>query len=166
MTEIKADLYQEQVLNRKEFLQNKYKDCLNNSNGGVARRQKIFLSEHADSLSDEELISHKRELSQRKIFSFVSFFLIPGALVGFKYNVRALVLSVVPSFFLAKNVYNASFLNKKCAYSVNMAENSQNRFLEKILRFNNKRFSSIQDMVSSPPDAVPVKDWIARNEYR
>jgi hypothetical protein len=166
MTEIKSDLYRDQILNRKQYLQAKYKESINNQKGGVARRQKIFLSEHADTISDEELIRHKRELNRRKYFSFVSFFVIPGALYFYKFNTRVLLLSILPSFLLAKNIYNSSLLDTKCSYSLNLAENSQKRFLEKILRLNNKRFSNINDLLTTPEDSVPVKDWIARNEYR
>lgn len=166
MTEIKADLYQQQILNRKDFLRAEYRKCLDSKQGGVARRQKLFLSEHADSLSDEELIRHKKELNRRKYLSFVSFFVIPGALYFYKYNTRALILSLVPSFYLAKFISNTSFLNTKCLYSQNLAENSQKRFIEKILRFNNKKISTIDNFFGYSENSVPMKDWIARNEYR
>jgi hypothetical protein len=166
MTEIKADLYEDQILNRKKYAEKMFLNRMENSLGGVARRQNIFLSEHADSLSDQELISHKRELFRRKFLSYVSFFLIPGGLNYYKYSTRAMVLSLLPSFFLAEYIYNARILNSKCSYSVSLAENSQNRFLEKIARFNNKRFSTVSDLFLPPENSVPLKDWIARNEYR
>jgi len=166
MTEIKADLYNEQIFNRKKYAEKLFMSKLENSSGGVARRQNIFLTEHADGLSDKELISHKRELLRRKFLSYVSFFLIPGALYFYKYSTRALVVSLLPSIYLAEYIYTAQFLNSKCSYSANLAQNSQTRFLEKIARFNNRRLSTADDLFKSPKNQLHIKDWIARNEYR
>jgi hypothetical protein len=166
MTEIKADLYDEQILNRKKYAEKLFLSRKENSLGGVARRQNIFLTEHADGLSDNELISHKREMLRRKFLSYVSFFLIPGALYYNKYSTRTLVVSLLPSIYLAEYIYTAQFLNTNCSYSFSLSQNSQSRFLEKIALFNNRRLSTADDLFQPPKNALHIKDWIARNEYR
>ena len=166
MTEIKADLYQETIYNRKKFFEKKNTEYLDRSVGAVMKRQNILLSVHADTLSDEELIRHKRDLTKRKFLCYISFFVIPGALFYFKYSQRALVISLVPSLILANVVYGIANYNSKCSLSNSLAENSNKRFLEKICHFNHKRFSTHRDLFKESNNSIPLKDWIARNEYR
>ena len=166
MTEIKADLYQETIFNRKKFFEKKNIEHLDKTTSAVIKRQNILLSVHADSLSDLELIQHKRDLTKRKFLSYISFFVLPGALYYFKFSQRALIISLVPSLILAKVVYGIANYNSKCSLSNSLAENSNKRFLEKICHFNHKRFSTHTDLFKQSDNSIPVKDWIARNEYR
>ena len=166
MTETKADLYQETIMNRKKYFEQKRNDHIEKTVGAVIKRQNILLTEHADGLSDAELIQHKKDLTKRKLFSYISFFVLPGALFYLKYSPRALFMSLIPSLILAKVVYNRANAYSRCALSNSLADNSHKRFLEKVCRFNHKRLSTHKDLFKQSSNSIPLKDWIARNEYR
>jgi hypothetical protein len=158
------------IFNRKEYFTELALKKTERHINGVTRRQMILLSQNADTLLDSELLSHHKELRFRRIISPISFFILPVALYLRKFSTHAIVYSLIPSYYIAKNMYHCSLLSRNCDLSLEFALKSKMRFSKKILNFNGKRLADAGDKwpALNPhynDNNLSVKDWIARNEY-
>jgi hypothetical protein len=149
------------IYDRKQHILEQSHKNLDSSLPSALRRQKILCSQYADSLPDSELLSHKRELRMRKLFSFMSIFALPAGLYFMRYSNHAIAYSFIPSIMYSCSVYRCTFWNTQTNYSYGFAEKSENRFLEKILKHNDRRKGTIDDMFSS----VNRKEFLIKNEY-
>ncbi len=154
------------IFDRKKYIQLKSEEKISKRYNGAALRQLVLSSKSADLLSEEDLRNHVKELRRRRFYSLLGFLVIPVSLYYFKYSTHAIVYSLVPSIFLYSKLYHSRLFNRKShSFSVSDARKSNQKYLDAIYKINGfKTADSNYKMAKFSP--LPIRDWLARNEYR
>jgi hypothetical protein len=159
------------INNRKEVLDKLISDGFFNSRSRVVLRRAILSSQNADSLTDADLRSHVSELRRRKFFSSISFVALPAALFYFKFNIRLVILSLIPAYFGYKLILSSRFFNGYHDFSYSMWKEAVSIHIKKT--FRSKEMQSIGaaekwGLPGSKFEGLPssLKEWKAINEYR
>lgn len=156
--------YQEIVLDRLNYAKRQQQELKNIKTPGHVKRQNILLY-NGDSLGDQDLLNHHRENRMRKIFKFISFFILPGVAFAYRLPYQHIALSLIPAYYLSNFVYSSRIFNRKCDYSSTFADNSRIRHLNNALNVNSQKvIQGKEKWIRS--NTMPVKEWIAKHQYR
>jgi hypothetical protein len=159
------------INNRLQFVEKLNADHFLNSRSRIVLRRAILSTQYADSLSDEDLRSHVSELRRRKFFSTISFVAIPTALYFCKLNIRLVVLSLIPAYYVYQSTLCTKFLNGRHDFSYATWRDAVTKHIEKT--FNSKE---MQIMGAAEKwglsgskfekSKTTLKEWKALHEYR
>ncbi len=137
----------------------------------VPLRRGILASQNADGLSDQDLRYHVSELRKRKFFSLIPFVVIPSVVLAFRYNIRLVLLSLIPTYYIYRKVYSSRFFNGRSEFSFEFAKNSEKRHIQQVYKAKEMFVGGSAEMWNSVnsklnKNSMSQKDWMARNEHR
>jgi hypothetical protein len=158
-----------EIFDRKNHSKELQLEALNKSLPSSNKRQMVLRSQNADGLSDQDLISHRRELRLRRVGGLITFLAVPASTFVFGYNPRLLVLSLLPAWYMAKAALNSRVFNTETNFSIKFAQNSKKRYYKHVMNSNRSKVWEPLDcwtMFDANYKPIPVREWINRNEYR
>lgn len=165
-----ATINNSEIFNRKEYFEELSEKYLKNKKPSYKTRQIVIASQNADGISEEDLRNQVSELRTRKFLSAVPLVGLPTALYFLKFNTRLTLLSIIPSYFLYKFVWETSLFNSHIGFSAHFYNKSNTRLLSKIGGADGKVLVEAGHVWNTKPVSkehnISTKDWLARNEYR
>lgn len=157
------------IFDRKNFILKENYKKMDSTIPSAFKRQLVLTSQSADGLSDGELKSHLNEINIRKFFKWITFVSIPGSLYFYKLPPLIVALSLIPACCISQKVYNSLFFNTRTSFSFTLAEKSQKRHYNLIVRANGRELITPETRWNEQIQMakyLPIKDWLARHEYR
>jgi hypothetical protein len=149
------------ILNRKKQMEQDLDDMLTCKNQGHGIRSKILLS-RGDSLTDEDLRNHHKELRFKKFTKLV--WAIP-VLEYYFIKMRRGPLYSIPLTYLLYIGLN-HFYYFKTQYTYGFALKAEKQHLNTVLNFNLQKLATPNDRWNWRNNAISYAEWVARNEYK
>jgi hypothetical protein len=149
------------LLNRKQLTLSKEDKINTEKYQGHDIRKRILLS-RGDSLTNDDLINHHKELRIKKLSKLL--WTIPFLEYYFIRMNKGLFYSI-PLTFILYSIVNKMNI-RKTEYSYSFAKKSEVQHMSTILQFNLKKIATPNDKWNWRQKACSYAEWLAKNEYK
>ena len=160
MIENKQTYDPKSLLSRKKLYEQQLNENYNKLASSHLIRQGILLS-RGDSLTDEDLINHRRDVRLRKLAKLA--FVIPFLEYYFIGMKRGFLISIPITMAVYYKLHNLSF--SKTEYTYGFSEKAMLEHVSIAANFNLMRIGTPDDRWTKN-NAILYDQWLARNEYK